>query len=104
MNGTSPAIALWIGVIGALVLMGGLSWLAVASIIRRRALPADRYRGPSVLVIFAMIELGLPFLIWGPRRARAIAFGGLVAMQVGVALTANYGFFNPLSAAQLRCV
>jgi hypothetical protein len=51
-----------------------------------------------------LVELGLPFLIWGPRWSRSIAFCGLLAMQVGVTLTANYGFFNYLSAALLLFV
>src|SRR6266704_1571300 len=45
------------------------------------------------------VELGLPLLIWGPRRLRAAAFAGMVAMQVTVLATANYGFFNYLSMA-----
>jgi len=68
-GGDSPAIGLWVGFIGALVLMGGLVWVAIASIARRRALPPDRYRGASILVIFAMIELGLPFLLVPPLLA-----------------------------------
>ena len=62
-NGKNPGPGLWVGFIGAVVLMGGLTWLAIASIIRRRSLPADRYRGPSIFVLFAMIELGLPLLL-----------------------------------------
>ena len=100
MNGTSPAIALLIGVIGALVLMGGLSWLAVASIIRRRALPADRYRGPSVLVILAMIELGLPFLLVPPLLAftggdiETLSSPGALTLQL---LITPLGFFALLA-------
>lgn len=66
VNGDNPGIGLWVGFTGALVLMAGLSWVAVASIIRRRTLPADRYRGPSIFVLFAMIEIGLPFLLVPP--------------------------------------
>jgi len=44
-------------------------------------------------------ELGLPLLIWSRRRLRAIAFAGMVAMQVAILATANYGFFNYLSVA-----
>jgi membrane protease YdiL (CAAX protease family) len=68
-GGDSPAIGLWVGFIGALLLMAGLSWVAIASIIRRRRLPANRYRGPSVLLLFAMIELGLPLLLVPPLLA-----------------------------------
>ncbi len=69
VSGDSPAVGLWVGFIGALVLAAGLGWVAIASIIRRRVLPPNRYRGPSVLVIFAMIELGLPFLLVPPLLA-----------------------------------
>jgi hypothetical protein len=45
-------------------------------------------------------ELGVPFLFWIPvRRLRAALFIIIVAFQAGIFLTANYGFFNPLSAA-----
>jgi len=44
------------------------------------------------------IELVLPFLIVLGRRARAVAFAGLVGLQVAIAATGNYGFFNLLSA------
>lgn len=46
-----------------------------------------------------VIELGAPLLIWGPRRLRAAVFLGMIALQVTVILTANYGFFNYLSMA-----
>ena len=69
LGGDSPAVGLWVGFFGALVLVGGLTWVAFASIVRRRMLPRNRYRGPSVLVIFAMIELGLPFLLVPPLLA-----------------------------------
>ena len=62
-NGDNPGPGLWVGFIGAVVLVAGLVWLSVASIIRRRTLPADRYRGPSIFVLFAMIEIGLPLLL-----------------------------------------
>lgn len=44
-----------------------------------------------------VIELGLPFLIALGRRARLTAFAGFVALQVGIAATGNYGFFNLLT-------
>lgn len=68
-SGNNPGVGLWLGFVGAAVLLAGLTWLAVASIIRRRSLPADRYRGPSIFVLFAMIELGLPFLLVPPLLA-----------------------------------
>lgn len=52
----------------------------------------------SVITVF-VIELGFPLLLlvrgW-PRRVGAI---GLLALQVLIALTGNFGFFNLLSAA-----
>ena len=65
-------------------------------------MPVWAHRASAAFVY--LVELGLPLLVWGPPRARAIAFGGFLAMQVGVALTANYGFFNYLSAALLLFV
>ena len=43
------------------------------------------------------IEIGVPFAIFGPRRFRLLAAAILAALQVGIALTGNYGFFNLLS-------
>jgi hypothetical protein len=44
-----------------------------------------------------VVELVVPFFIWGPRRLRVPAFLLMIAMQVSVILTANYGFFNYLT-------
>jgi hypothetical protein len=65
-------------------------------------MPLWAHRASGVFVY--LVELGLPLLIWGPRTLRAVAFAGMLAMQVGVALTANYGFFNYLSLALLLFV
>jgi hypothetical protein len=46
-----------------------------------------------------VVELILPLFMWAPRRLRLLAFAGIVAFQAFVVLTANYGFFNYLSAA-----
>jgi hypothetical protein len=51
----------------------------------------------STLSVFA-IELMTPFLMFGPRRLRALAFTLLVGFQALLALTGNYGFFNLLTA------
>jgi len=45
------------------------------------------------------VELVVPFFMWGPRTLRVVAFFFMVAMQLSVVLTANYGFFNYLSLA-----
>jgi predicted DCC family thiol-disulfide oxidoreductase YuxK len=47
-------------------------------------------------VMFA-IELGAPFLIFAPRRLRLAGCGALVFLQVLIALTGNYCFFNLLT-------
>jgi lipase maturation factor 1 len=46
-----------------------------------------------------VVELGLPLFIWAPHRIRTAVFWGMIAMQVSVILTANYGFFNYLTMA-----
>lgn len=43
------------------------------------------------------IELVVPFFIFAPRRFRFVAAGGIVFLQVLIALTGNYTFFNLLS-------
>lgn len=45
------------------------------------------------------IEIAVPFLIFAGRRGRLAAFGALAALQVLIALTGNYGFFNLLTLA-----
>ena len=40
------------------------------------------------------IELGAPMLIVAPRRLRLLAGAALVALQLLIVLTGNYGFFN----------
>jgi predicted DCC family thiol-disulfide oxidoreductase YuxK len=52
----------------------------------------------SVLVMF-VIELAVPFLIFLARRARFQAFVWLAGLQVLIALTGNYCFFNCLTLA-----
>ncbi|MCW5891026.1 MAG: lipase maturation factor family protein [bacterium] len=46
-----------------------------------------------------VVELGVPFLLFGPRLLRPLGFLLLAGFQLGVAATANYGFFNWLSLA-----
>jgi lipase maturation factor 1 len=52
----------------------------------------------STVVMFA-IELGAPFLLFGPRRMRVVGVLSLLALQILIALTGNYCFFNILTAA-----
>jgi hypothetical protein len=46
-----------------------------------------------------VLELGVPFAIFGPRRARLAAAVAFTGFQVANAATANYGFFCYLAAA-----
>ncbi len=54
----------------------------------------------SVWTMFA-IELVLPFFLFGPRRARLFAVVGIATLQLLIALTGNYGFFNLADADPL---
>ncbi len=45
------------------------------------------------------VELGVPFLIWLPRRVRRLAAQILIVFQVLIFLTGNYAFFNLLAIA-----
>jgi hypothetical protein len=45
------------------------------------------------------VELGLPVLMFGPRRLKQIAAFGTIALQVLIILTGNYTFFNYLAIA-----
>jgi hypothetical protein len=60
-------------------------------------LPMSVHRA-SAFVTF-VIELGLPWLIFTPRRLRAFASAGFVLLQTLIALTGNYAFFNGLCIA-----
>jgi predicted DCC family thiol-disulfide oxidoreductase YuxK len=54
----------------------------------------------KLAVIFVLIvELVLPWLIFGPRRLRYIAFGGISLLMFLIAATGNYNFFNLLAFA-----
>jgi predicted DCC family thiol-disulfide oxidoreductase YuxK len=49
-----------------------------------------------------LVEVGLVFLIFLPRRPRAVAAFAIIAFQLLIALTGNYNFFNLLTI--LLCV
>jgi predicted DCC family thiol-disulfide oxidoreductase YuxK len=55
----------------------------------------------SCLIMF-VTELAVPFLIFAPRRLRHLGCAALVALQVLIAATGNYTFFNLLTI--LLCV
>jgi predicted DCC family thiol-disulfide oxidoreductase YuxK len=46
-----------------------------------------------------VVEIIVPFFIWTPRRLRVIAAGLLIVLQLCIALTGNYNFFNLLTVA-----
>jgi predicted DCC family thiol-disulfide oxidoreductase YuxK len=46
-----------------------------------------------------VIEIGAPFLIFGPRRVRFLGAGLLAGLQVLILVTGNYAYFNWLSLA-----
>jgi lipase maturation factor 1 len=51
-------------------------------------------------VAFSLIvEIVAPFFIWAPRRLRHLAAGSLIALQIAIAATGNYCFFNLLTIA-----
>jgi hypothetical protein len=58
-------------------------------------MPLWAHRATSALTL--VVELVVPFGIWGPRLVRRLAVVVMVALQIGVILTANYGFFNYLT-------
>ena len=50
----------------------------------------------SVICVL-IIEIGVPFLIFGPRLLRYVAFSAIALLMVLIAGTGNYNFFNLLT-------
>ncbi|HEY4257091.1 MAG TPA: lipase maturation factor family protein [Candidatus Udaeobacter sp.] len=46
-----------------------------------------------------VVEIIVPFFMWAPRRVRLIAAGLMIFLQIVIALTGNYCFFNLLTIA-----
>jgi predicted DCC family thiol-disulfide oxidoreductase YuxK len=46
-----------------------------------------------------VVEIVVPFFIWAPRRLRHLAAGLLIFLQIAIAATGNYCFFNLLAIA-----
>src|SRR5438874_4323327 len=46
-----------------------------------------------------VVEIIVPFFIWAPRRPRLLAAGLMIFLQIVIALTGNYCFFNLLTIA-----
>ncbi len=62
------------------------------------------YRAPawildSMTAGTLVIELGAPFLLFGPRLLRQLGVGLLMLLQLLILLTGNYAFFNLLALA-----
>jgi hypothetical protein len=51
------------------------------------------------VAVCLVIEIIVPFFIWAPRRLRLIAAGLLIFLQLAIAITGNYCFFNLLTIA-----
>ncbi len=60
-------------------------------------LPTWFQRGSVGFVFF--VEVLVPFLIFAPRRVRFLAARAIIVLQVLIALTGNYAFFNLLTIA-----
>ncbi|MGH8102080.1 MAG: lipase maturation factor family protein, partial [Chthoniobacterales bacterium] len=45
------------------------------------------------------VEIIVPFFIWAPRRVRIIAAALFIVLQIAIAITGNYCFFNLLTIA-----
>jgi hypothetical protein len=51
------------------------------------------YHAGTVIITF-VVELGVVWLVFLPRRFRAACFAVVTALQIGIITTANYGFLN----------
>ena len=58
----------------------------------------DWFQTLSVVLMFG-VELVVPFFVFGPRKLRLVACGAFLGLQVLIAATGNYTFFNLLAAA-----
>lgn len=58
-------------------------------------LPGGLLRAGTVAMF--LIELAVPLLLFGPRRARLLATALLALLQLGILTTGSYGFFNLLT-------
>jgi hypothetical protein len=61
------------------------------------ALPGAVHAAGAIFTYVA--EIALPPLMFAPRRFRHLAALGTIALQILIALTGNYGFFNALTIA-----
>jgi hypothetical protein len=56
-----------------------------------------RWTNHAATFVTLAIELAAPFLIFGPRRLRWLACALFVLLQLAIAISGNYGFFNLLT-------
>jgi predicted DCC family thiol-disulfide oxidoreductase YuxK len=56
----------------------------------------------AATAVVLVIELGLAFMVFLPRRPRVLAAACILLFQLAIVLTGNYGFFNLLT--MLLCV
>lgn len=84
--GASVALGAWITIAGLAASAAGLGWVALASIIRRRSLPPDRYRGPSILVLLAIVivlgNLGVPVIFLAGGDLSHLSGPGVAALLI----------------------
>ncbi len=79
-------------VLGGLAMLGGLAWLAERAIRARSVLGAERYRGPSVILLFVLAVasanlFSLPILVSAAFAGREITDPGPVALTVLLLVT-----------------
>jgi membrane protease YdiL (CAAX protease family) len=101
-----------LALIGALLFVAGLVYIAIRQIRVRRVLPPERYRGPSVFILLALAlviaaVLNVPFsddaaaLLGGGQMTLLGAFVILVSTQVGLLLVSWLLVFRPNALAAL---
>ncbi|HJT63852.1 MAG TPA: type II CAAX endopeptidase family protein [Candidatus Limnocylindria bacterium] len=62
---------------GGVVLLGSLGWLAERGVWARQQLPEERYRGPSIILLFVLAVAAANVLSLPPLLADALAGGDL---------------------------
>ncbi|MDQ3688833.1 MAG: CPBP family intramembrane metalloprotease [Chloroflexota bacterium] len=108
-----PAIFGWLALLGTVLFIAGLLYVAVRQLRVRRFLPPERYRGPGVLVLVVLV-FALVSIVTAPFGADAMAllsgegeltFIGaavlLVATQIGLLLVSWFLVFRPGALAGL---
>lgn len=108
-----PSVLAWLALAGAIAFVAGLVWSAVRQRRIRRHLPPERYRGPSVLILLALV-LVVASVLNAPFSSDAVALLGgdgeltllgaaiiLVSTQVGLLLMSWLFVFRPNALAGL---